>query len=94
LDKIGLRRRVKLNGLEAGQGRVVIGSKKAGKIIKNGKHKCIVRGNRMRVNNQFILKKCCKMITRESIIAELSPALAVHTGPGTAGLCFYPVIGG
>lgn len=27
----------------------------------------------------------------ESFIAELSPALAVHTGPGTAGLCFYPV---
>jgi fatty acid-binding protein DegV len=26
----------------------------------------------------------------ESIIAELSPALAVHTGPGTAGLCFFP----
>lgn len=27
----------------------------------------------------------------ESIVAELSPALAVHTGPGTAGLCYYPV---
>ncbi|MFZ5821932.1 MAG: DegV family protein [Chloroflexota bacterium] len=27
----------------------------------------------------------------ESIFAELSPALAVHTGPGTAGLCFYPL---
>jgi DegV family protein with EDD domain len=27
----------------------------------------------------------------ESFFAELSPALAVHTGPGTAGLCFYPV---
>lgn len=27
----------------------------------------------------------------ESFIAELSPALAVHTGPGTAGLCFYSV---
>lgn len=27
----------------------------------------------------------------ESIIAELSPALAVHTGPGTTGICFYPV---
>jgi fatty acid-binding protein DegV len=27
----------------------------------------------------------------ESLIAELSPALAVHTGPGTAGLCFYRV---
>lgn len=27
----------------------------------------------------------------ESFIAELSPALAVHSGPGTAGLCYYPV---
>jgi len=27
----------------------------------------------------------------ESFIAELSPALAVHTGPGTAGLCFLAV---
>lgn len=27
----------------------------------------------------------------ESIFAELSPALAVHTGPGTAGLCYYKV---
>ena len=27
----------------------------------------------------------------ESFFAELSPALAVHTGPGTAGLCFYAV---
>ena len=27
----------------------------------------------------------------ETLVAELSPALAVHTGPGTVGLCFYPV---
>jgi DegV family protein with EDD domain len=27
----------------------------------------------------------------ETIISELSPALGVHTGPGTAGLCYYPV---
>ncbi|MGE5373411.1 MAG: DegV family protein [Bacteroidota bacterium] len=27
----------------------------------------------------------------ESLVAELSPSLAVHTGPGTAGLCFYRV---
>jgi DegV family protein with EDD domain len=27
----------------------------------------------------------------ESFFAELSPALAVHTGPGMAGLCYYPV---
>ena len=26
----------------------------------------------------------------ESIFGELSPALAVHTGPGTAGLCYFP----
>ena len=27
----------------------------------------------------------------ESFISELSPALMVHTGPGTTGLCYYPV---
>lgn len=27
----------------------------------------------------------------ESVIAELSPALMVHTGPGTTGLCYFPV---
>jgi DegV family protein with EDD domain len=27
----------------------------------------------------------------ESIVAELSPALGVHSGPGTAGICYYPV---
>jgi DegV family protein with EDD domain len=26
----------------------------------------------------------------ESFFAELSPALAVHSGPGTAGLCYFP----
>ncbi len=28
----------------------------------------------------------------ESLIAELSPALGVHSGPGTAGVCFYPIL--
>ncbi len=32
-----------------------------------------------------------KVNVAESFFAELSPALAVHTGPGTAGLCFYPI---
>jgi DegV family protein with EDD domain len=27
----------------------------------------------------------------ESLIAELSPALGVHTGPGTVGICYFPV---
>jgi DegV family protein with EDD domain len=27
----------------------------------------------------------------ESITAELSPALGVHTGPGTAGVCYFPI---
>ncbi len=29
----------------------------------------------------------------ESFVAELTPALMVHTGPGTAGLCYFPVEG-
>jgi len=32
-----------------------------------------------------------RLTSVESIIAELSPALGVHTGPGTAGLCYFPV---
>ena len=32
-----------------------------------------------------------RFICVESMIAELSPALGVHTGPGTAGLCYFPV---
>jgi fatty acid-binding protein DegV len=28
----------------------------------------------------------------ESLIAELSPVLGVHTGPGTAGVCYFPVL--
>ena len=27
----------------------------------------------------------------ESLVSELPPALGVHTGPGTAGLCYFPV---
>ncbi len=27
----------------------------------------------------------------ESFISELSPALMVHTGPGTTGLCYFPI---
>jgi len=27
----------------------------------------------------------------ETLIAELSPALGVHSGPGTAGVCYFPV---
>jgi len=33
-----------------------------------------------------------RLTCAESLIAELSPALGVHTGPGTAGLCYFPVI--
>ena len=28
----------------------------------------------------------------ESLIAELSPVLGVHTGPGTAGVCYFPIL--
>ena len=33
-----------------------------------------------------------RIIVVESLVAELPPALGVHTGPGTAGLCFFPVM--
>ena len=33
-----------------------------------------------------------KVVVVESFIAELSPALAVHSGPGTTGLCYLPDI--
>ncbi len=29
----------------------------------------------------------------EVLMAELSPVLGVHTGPGTAGVCYFPVTG-
>ncbi len=32
-----------------------------------------------------------RMSVVEWLFAELSPALAVHSGPGTAGLCYFPV---
>ena len=28
----------------------------------------------------------------ESLITDLAPALGVHTGPGTVGFCYYPVL--
>jgi ribosomal protein L30E len=55
--KIPLRQLANQAVQDAGAGRVVIGAKKTGKIIKHRKHKGIVRGKGMRVNNQFILKK-------------------------------------
>jgi DegV family protein with EDD domain len=32
-----------------------------------------------------------RVVVVESLICELSPALGVHSGPGTVGFCFYPV---
>jgi DegV family protein with EDD domain len=32
-----------------------------------------------------------KIPIHESFITELPPALGVHTGPGTTGLCYFPV---
>jgi fatty acid-binding protein DegV len=33
-----------------------------------------------------------RLTCAESLIAELSPVLGVHTGPGTAGICYFPVL--
>lgn len=32
-----------------------------------------------------------KITAVERLVCELSPALGVHTGPGTVGVCYYPV---
>lgn len=32
-----------------------------------------------------------RMTCVETLFAELSPALGVHSGPGTVGVCYYPV---
>jgi fatty acid-binding protein DegV len=32
-----------------------------------------------------------RLMVVEELFAELSPALGVHSGPGTAGVCYYPV---
>jgi len=32
-----------------------------------------------------------RLTCAEVLRAELSPALGVHTGPGTAGVCYFPV---
>jgi fatty acid-binding protein DegV len=32
-----------------------------------------------------------RLTVEESLISELPPALGVHTGPGTAGLCYFPL---
>jgi DegV family protein with EDD domain len=59
-----------------GQGKVKVAYVHAGALEEVEKLKKIVEAN---------------IEVVEAMIAELSPALAVHTGPGTAGLCFYPV---
>ena len=33
-----------------------------------------------------------RLETVESLFTELSPALGVHTGPSTAGVCYFPVL--
>ena len=59
-----------------GNGRAKVAYVHAGALEEVNKIKQLVEG---------------KVEVVESFFAELSPALAVHTGPGTAGLCFYPV---
>lgn len=34
---------------------------------------------------------CARLPVAEEIFAELSPVLGVHSGPGTVGVCYYPV---
>ena len=42
----------------------------------------------MKLKSMVEERLCCV----ESMITELAPSLGVHSGPGTTGLCYYPVI--
>ena len=59
-----------------GHGRAKIGYLHAGALEEAGRLKDLVEQ---------------KVEVVESFFGELSPALAVHTGPGMAGLCYFPV---
>jgi fatty acid kinase fatty acid binding subunit len=63
-----------------------------GEAIGNGKAKvAYVHAGALEEVEKIKQRVEAKVDVVESFFAELSPALAVHTGPGTAGLCFYPV---
>ena len=61
-------------------------------VIGNGKAKIayVHVGARREVEKLRDLVES-KVDVIESLIGELSPALAVHSGPGTTGLCYFPV---
>jgi DegV family protein with EDD domain len=63
-----------------------------GEAIGNGRAKvAYVHAGALEEVEKIKQKVEAKVNVVESFFAELSPALAVHTGPGTAGLCFYPI---
>jgi len=61
-------------------------------VVGQGKVKvaCVHAGAKLEAEKIMKIVEA-RLNTVESFIAELSPALAVHTGPGTAGLCYFPV---
>lgn len=85
---------VSLGVARSRQGAYQAMAEKAKEMVGNGKAKIayVHAGAQQEVEKLKELVES-KVQVVESFIAELSPALAVHTGPGTAGLCFYPVQG-
>jgi DegV family protein with EDD domain len=67
-------------------------AEKVAEVVGKGKAKVayVHAGARQEVENLCGLVRERVQVV-EDFIAELSPALMVHTGPGTAGLCFFPV---
>ncbi|MCX7608433.1 MAG: DegV family protein [Anaerolineales bacterium] len=85
---------VSLGVARSRQGAYQAMAQKVGEIVGKGKAKIAY----VHAGAQEEVEKLKKLVESkvevvESFIAELSPALAVHTGPGTAGLCFYPIEG-
>ena len=61
-------------------------------ILDGKKFSAEIRGE-LKIEAQKLKEMVENRLTAvESLIAELSPALGVHTGPGTTGVCYFPVV--
>ena len=54
---------------------------------------CIMHANALDQANQIAESLKAKSLVVDEYIAELTPAMGVHTGPGTVGIAFIPYLG-
>ena len=54
---------------------------------------CVMHADAMEQANQIVESLKSSTVLVDEYIAELSPAMGVHTGPGTVGVAFMPELG-